>query len=76
VWHVKSSDNSSEEDLPDVFISNDLDLVWRLWVWAENTGWRHLPMAGGLLDQPESLMDDLMAVQFASSRLRESLHGE
>jgi len=28
----------------------------------ESTGWRFLPLAGGLLDQPGALMDDLMTL--------------
>jgi hypothetical protein len=28
----------------------------------EATDWKHLPYAGGLLDQPESLMDDIMVI--------------
>ncbi|HEY4693021.1 MAG TPA: hypothetical protein VIH16_06255 [Bellilinea sp.] len=28
----------------------------------EATSWKHLPYAGGLLDQPEWLMDDLFTL--------------
>lgn len=37
------------------------------------TEWKHLPVAGGLLDQPEALWDDTLAIEFMNRRLRESL---
>jgi hypothetical protein len=40
----------------------DAALAWDTWVLMEATGWKHLPHAGGLLDQPEALMDDLMTI--------------
>lgn len=35
----------------------------------EGDGWRHLPHAGGLLDQDERLWHDLMEISSAYNRL-------
>ncbi len=42
----------------------------------ENTGWRHLPRAGGLLDQEDSLMEDLNIISWRKGIIKELLkHG-
>lgn len=37
----------------------------------EATGWKFLPYPGGLLDQPEWLMQDLFRIRAASERVKE-----
>jgi len=41
----------------------------------ESTGWRFLPYAGGLLDQPETLMDDLMFIAWQSGLIEDAVKG-
>jgi len=52
---------------------NNLDLAWLVWTLMEATGWKHLPLAGGLLDQPEALMDDLLTLSWLSGIVREQV---
>jgi len=54
---------------------DDPDGAWYVWRLMEATGWRFLPYSGALLDQPESLIDDLMTISQASMRVRETLSG-
>lgn len=37
--------------------------------------WRFLPYPGGLLDQPELLMNDLLQIEAEYQRLKESIDG-
>lgn len=39
------------------------------------TGWRFLPYAGGLLDQPEWIMHDLIELTAEHNRLEKELEG-
>lgn len=49
---------------------NDFDTAWRVWTQLEAVDWRMLPFAGGLLDQPEALMDDVFAIAGAYSSVK------
>lgn len=49
---------------------NDFETSWSVWVRMEATGWRFLPYPGGLLDQPEWLMQDLFRIRAASERMK------
>ena len=44
----------------------DAEASWRAWRLWQATG--ILPYAGGTLDQPEALMDDLLTWEFAEQR--------
>jgi len=37
----------------------------------ENSGWRHLPRAGGLLDQEDALMSDLLIISWRKGIVKE-----
>ncbi len=50
----------------------DVELAWRTWTLLDATEWKHLPHAGGLLDQDGPLMDDVMSIEFMSRRVKES----
>jgi hypothetical protein len=39
----------------------------------EITNWRFLPYSGGLLDQPDWLLGDLLALNQTSNQLREQI---
>ena len=39
----------------------------------ENTGWKYLPFEGGLLDQPDWLMQDLATISVWRGHVEESL---
>lgn len=49
----------AEENLPEGVAFHDASLSWQVFCWMEALGWKFLPQEGGLLDQPEGLMDDL-----------------
>jgi hypothetical protein len=57
--------------LPDVALY-DLEMAWRAWILMEATDWRFLPCAGGLLDQPETLIADLLTIAALSHRVKEA----
>jgi hypothetical protein len=40
----------------------DIDLAFQMWAWLEGIEWRHLPDTGGLLDQEEQLMTNIIAI--------------
>jgi len=40
----------------------------------ESMEWRFLPCEGGLLDQPESLMEDLMMIAWLRGKLEDMLN--
>ena len=52
---------------------NDLERSWKVWTFLEATGWRFLPFPGGLLDQPDWLLRDLMTIAAVSERVRKEL---
>jgi len=37
----------------------------------ENSGWKHLPREGGLLDQEDSLMEDLLIISWRKGIIKE-----
>jgi hypothetical protein len=41
----------------------------------ESLDWQHLPFPGGLLDQPEWLMEDLMTISWRRRILEERIKG-
>lgn len=44
---------------------------WTVWRMLENTGWKHLPGAGGLLDQEDALMADLLIISWRKGIMKE-----
>jgi hypothetical protein len=50
-------------------------MAWQMFTWLEACDWQHLPCEGGLLDQPEALMDDLATISHRKSQLKEMLKG-
>jgi len=48
-----------EENLPEGVAFKDAALSWQVFCWMEAMGWKFLPKEGGMLDQPEGLMEDL-----------------
>jgi hypothetical protein len=43
---------------------NDMEFSWRVWRMMERYDWSFLPRAGGILDQPQWLMDDLLTISW------------
>jgi hypothetical protein len=41
----------------------DIDRAWKMFTYMEATQWQHLPEAGGLLDQDDLLMDNIMRIK-------------
>lgn len=50
----------------------DPDTAYQAWAQVSATDWKHLLVAGGLLDQPEVLWDDVMTIEFMHRRVKES----
>jgi len=57
------------EEVCDVPIHN-LERAWQTWTLMEATGWQFLPYSGGLLEQPESVLEDLLMVATVSQRVK------
>jgi len=57
-------------DLPDVVTVKDFDTAWAVFTQLNATDWRHLPYAGGLLDQPEQLWNDVITIAGLERRIR------
>jgi hypothetical protein len=55
-----------------VVFQGDPDDAYRVWTQLNATEWKHLPSSGGLLDQPEALWNDVLAVEFMHRRVKES----
>ena len=50
----------------------DPDLAYAVWSQMQATEWKHLPFAGGLLEQPEALWDGVMKIEFMNRRTKEA----
>jgi hypothetical protein len=64
-WHQRR--RKDPVDLDDWTPPRDLEKAWTVWTLLESTGWRHLPMPGGLLDQPDALMSDVAIIAWLSA---------
>lgn len=71
-----SDDTSDEEPIPAITGGmEDLEEAWGAYTQMEATGWHHLPYAGGLLDQPELLMQNIYRIANAVRQRREAADG-
>lgn len=56
-----------------VELHRELETVWPVWeLWAA-TDRRFLPGAGGLADQDEALMEDLLTIDALESKIRRQM---
>lgn len=55
---------------------NDLERSWKIWTLLEATGWKFLPYAGGVMEQPDWLLSDLMTIAAISERVRKQVTEE
>lgn len=53
----------------------DLEEAWAGFTLMAATGWRHLPYAGGLLDQPELLMRNINRIRALMNARTEAENG-
>ena len=53
----------------------DLETAYRTWTLMEATGWKYLPCAGGLIDQDEALLMDVLTIAALSERVRKAQRG-
>ena len=67
----QSKDESN--DLPDVIAVHDFDAAWQVFMQLEAVDWKHLPVAGGLNDQPEALWNDVLTIASVARRIRKIL---
>jgi len=56
----------------DIELLGDVETAWRGWTLQEATGWRFLPCPGGLLDQDEALLMDILAIAALNERWKRS----
>lgn len=61
-WYRDPYENEDSE-LPQVELKTDLESAWRAWTMLTVTGWEFLLTAGGVLDQPEALWDDVIQIE-------------
>jgi len=61
--------------LQDVQLLGDLESAWKTFTLMEATGWRFLPQAGGLLDQDEALLLDVLTIASLNQRVKDRLRG-
>lgn len=52
---------------------HDFEAAWTVYLQMEALEWKHLPDAGGLLDQNDALMEDLTKIRAAVWRVRQQL---
>jgi hypothetical protein len=62
-----------DEDTWDV---SDPESMFMLWLLMDALEWKHLPDEGGLLDQDESIMNDLSTMTFVSQKVKSMLDDE
>ena len=63
--YLLRKDKISDEELEDdEWFLNRPELSWRIWCLVEAHGWEKLPFDGGLLDQPDWLMEDLATISW------------
>ncbi|MGQ9491725.1 MAG: hypothetical protein ACUVS6_13715 [Anaerolineae bacterium] len=60
--------------MPDVNL-HDFETAWRAWTLGEALGWQMLPFAGGYMEQPEALLEDLLVIAAISRRVKERIGG-
>jgi hypothetical protein len=48
---------------------DDMEKAWKVFVLMEATQWNHLPDAGGILDQDDILMENLMRIKSVSNKM-------
>ena len=51
-------------------LNGDLESAWRVWTLQEATGWQFLPCAGGLIDQDEALLMDVLMIAAVNERVK------
>jgi hypothetical protein len=57
---------------PTIGSQADFEQAWRCYVWLEAVQWRHLPDDGGLLDQDETLMENIFMIASAVGRAKKT----
>ena len=48
-------------------------MSWKIWNLLESLDWRFLPDTGGILDQPEWLLDDLATISWRQHRVKDMM---
>ena len=66
--------DGADGEINDIELHNE-ELGWEAWKLMQAFGWKFLPYEGGLMDQPETLMDDILAISSANEKVKEMLKG-
>lgn len=54
---------------------HDPEISWRVWNLLENLDWKFLPEEGGLLSQPDWLLEDLATIAWRRGRVKDMMVG-
>jgi hypothetical protein len=52
--------------------AEDMEFAWQTFTLMQATAWRFLPFSGGLLDQPQLLMDNLFTLASQYNEIKDA----
>lgn len=73
VWHQQRGRPPVAEEGDEEWRVFDLDGAFKVWCMLQGLDWSHLPYEGGLLEQPEALMNDLLTISWRKNIIGEML---
>lgn len=73
LWNKRQDSLPVMEDEDEDWYLYDLEASWKVWVLLQGLDWSHLPYEGGILEQPEVLMNDLVTISWRKSIIKEML---
>lgn len=74
LWHKRQDSPAVEEGEEDEeWRVHDLEGAFKIWCLLQGLDWGHLPYGGGLLDQPEALMNDLVTISWRKGIIGERM---
>jgi hypothetical protein len=73
VW-LKRGDAPPGDD-PKTWDLHNAEISWQIWNLLESLDWKFLPEQGGLLDQPDWLIEDLTTIAWRRGKIKEMMAG-
>lgn len=76
--YLKRKDDIEDAEIDLVGNVEDVETAWRVYLVlasVNNLGWHVLPYAGGVLDQPEVLLTNLLSIHAYLNKLEEARRG-
>jgi hypothetical protein len=71
--NASTAEDATGEDPEEVWDVSDPQLAWKVYRLSEGTEWHFLPEGGGLINQDEALMDDLVTIAWRKGILEERM---